>query len=115
MFFAVFNTTAHKTYSFTINNMSNNHTLYHQGSMFLGYSVKQSKFFRVGKNLTFYNSFIKKEDLTNLYSCYFELEFPEDNDEYYLSLTHPYTYSRLNSLLNEIRLTTHSQIEVTQE
>lgn len=102
MFFAVFNTIKGQTYSFTINNMSNNHTLYHQGCMFLGYSSKMGRFFRIGKNLTFYNSFVKKEDMTNLYSCYFQMEFPESDDEYYISLTYPYTYSRLNSLLNRI-------------
>ncbi len=73
--------------------MSNNNTLYHQGCMFLGYSVKKKQFFRIGKNLTFYNSFIKKDDLTNLFSCYFEHEFPEDQDEYYIALTYPYSYS----------------------
>lgn len=70
--------------------------------MFLGYSVKLKKFFWIGKNLTFYNSFIKKDDMTNLYSCYFELDFPEKNDEYYISLTYPYTYSRIMNLVWEI-------------
>lgn len=78
--------------------------------MFLGFSVKQTKFYRIGKNLTFYNSFIKKDDLTNLFACYFEVEFPEENDEFYISLTHPYTYSRLNSLLNDLRLIKNAQI-----
>ena len=51
--------------------------------------------------------------MTNLYSCYFQMEFPEDNDEYYLSLTHPYTYSRLNSLLDQIRPSNKELINIT--
>ena len=50
--------------------------------------------------------------MTNLYSCFFQLEFPEENDEFYISLTHPYTYSWLNSLLDQIWLISFENIQI---
>jgi hypothetical protein len=55
---------------------------------------------RAGENIFYYSNFYKKKNNTNYSTLSFDITFPEDADSVYLSMSYPYTLSKINNMIN---------------
>lgn len=101
-FFQIFNTRKNKEYRFRLNGFGGSSVLFKQGMQLIGYSQQKDQFYRLGYD--FYNQVdtSKKKEKSGYCTFGFTIKFPCDFDSIYLSMNYPYTYSRMNSLLDYV-------------
>lgn len=98
-FFKVFNTRANQKYRFSIVNFAKNDSIFNSGQRLLIYSTKRGRFMRAGTNIFYYSNFYKKKNNTNYSTLSFDICFPEDADSVYISMSFPYTLSKINHMI----------------
>ncbi|CAB1415942.1 unnamed protein product [Pleuronectes platessa] len=111
-YFRVRNMEAGVTYRFTIVNLMKRSCLYSVGMRPLFYSERAAKeggvgWQRTGSNIRYYrncsqDSNANDSDTITLYSLTWTLRFPHDSDTCYLAHCYPYTYSHLQSYLQQV-------------
>lgn len=84
-------------------NFFKNDSIFNSGMRILIFSKKKNRFFRCGSKILYNSNFLKKKNNTYYSTLSYEIEFPEDHDEVYLSMCFPYTVSRLDSLLSYLQ------------
>jgi len=106
-FFSVANTRRGIPYKFNIVNLMKADSLYNQGQKPLFYSLKRFElegktFYRDGNKICYFVNNLRKKTGGYFNTLTFTLVFPYDNDCVYMSHAYPYTYTKLNTFLDDI-------------
>ena len=98
-FFKVWNTRKDTPYKISMVNFFKNDSIFNSGMRMLIFSKKRNRFFRGGSKILYCSNFLKKKNNTYYSTLSIEIQFPENDDEVYVSMSFPYTVSKLDSLL----------------